>query len=209
MGGAPSPIHALGQRMIDPTRRQLDVLRAVVLKVQADGYPPSVRELMAELGIKSTNGIIDHLSSLTRKGCLVRSTAHSRAMLVTDHGYRVVGVTPRAMRAKTVTLPIVTRFCPIGPVFSSAETSVRVGEGHAHGATFAYRLTTARLAHRGIYAGDLLLMRPGTPDKAGGVVVVFGCQGEDVTDAAIEQVGARAIVAVATGLYREFAEARS
>jgi repressor LexA len=51
-----------------PTDRQLEV-HAVMFRFQTDyGLPPTVRELADLLGIASTNGVIDHLVALEKRG---------------------------------------------------------------------------------------------------------------------------------------------
>lgn len=57
------------------TARQREVLRLIVRHFEDHGAPPSYRELMAALGIRSPNGLWGHISLLTRRGLL---TGHSR-----------------------------------------------------------------------------------------------------------------------------------
>jgi len=44
------------------------------------GYPPTLREIGAKMGIRSTNGVNDHLRALERKGYLKREDMKSRAL---------------------------------------------------------------------------------------------------------------------------------
>jgi repressor LexA len=44
------------------------------------GYPPTLREIGAQMGIRSTNGVNDHLRALERKGYLTREDMKSRAL---------------------------------------------------------------------------------------------------------------------------------
>jgi repressor LexA len=44
------------------------------------GYPPTLREIGARMGIRSTNGVNDHLRALERKGYLTREDMKSRAL---------------------------------------------------------------------------------------------------------------------------------
>lgn len=62
------------------TARQRDVLRAIVRHFEDHGAPPSYRELMAALDIRSPNGLSGHINLLTRRGLLA---GHSRG-----HGNR-------------------------------------------------------------------------------------------------------------------------
>jgi repressor LexA len=44
------------------------------------GYPPTLREIGVQMGIRSTNGVNDHLRALERKGYLTREDMKSRAL---------------------------------------------------------------------------------------------------------------------------------
>lgn len=73
------------------TERQREVLDFIQAKIQRDGYPPTIREIGDQLGIRSTNGVNDHLKALAKKGYLQRTEAKSRACVPTtepdqDHG---------------------------------------------------------------------------------------------------------------------------
>lgn len=59
-------------RSLMPTRRQLEVLQFIEDFIFDNGYPPTIREIGARFGIKSTNGTIVHLDALTRKGYIRR-----------------------------------------------------------------------------------------------------------------------------------------
>ncbi len=59
----------------------LDFINQCILDA---GYPPSLREIGAFMGIKSTNGVNDHLTALERKGYLRRDSMKSRALQPTD-----------------------------------------------------------------------------------------------------------------------------
>lgn len=60
----------------------LDFIRSSI----ADrGYPPTLREIGAKMGIRSTNGVNDHLRALERKGYLTREDMKSRALRPTAH----------------------------------------------------------------------------------------------------------------------------
>jgi SOS-response transcriptional repressor LexA len=66
------------------TQRQQSILDFVVAFLRERGYPPTLREIGANLGIKSTNGVSDHLRALERKGYIVRSSMLSRGIRPVD-----------------------------------------------------------------------------------------------------------------------------
>lgn len=64
------------------TDRQLDVVQAIRRLTALHGYPPTLRELGADLGIASTNGVNDHLKALENKGAIRREPLKSRSIVV-------------------------------------------------------------------------------------------------------------------------------
>src|SRR5437773_2505857 len=62
------------------TQRQQMVLDFIRESIADRGYPPTLREIGARMGIRSTNGVNDHLRALERKGYLKREDMKSRAL---------------------------------------------------------------------------------------------------------------------------------
>src|SRR5215468_6067683 len=66
--------------MVGLTQRQQMVLDFIRESIATRGYPPTLREIGAKMGIRSTNGVNDHLRALERKGYLTREDMKSRAL---------------------------------------------------------------------------------------------------------------------------------
>ncbi|MDP3276585.1 MAG: transcriptional repressor LexA [Deltaproteobacteria bacterium] len=66
------------------TARQQSILDFIKASIRERGYPPSLREIGMHMGIKSTNGVNDHLTALERKGYLRRDSMKSRALQPTE-----------------------------------------------------------------------------------------------------------------------------
>ncbi len=62
------------------TQRQKMVLEFIQTTIDTDGYPPTLREIGNFMGIRSTNGVNDHLRALERKGYLTRKDMKSRTL---------------------------------------------------------------------------------------------------------------------------------
>ena len=62
------------------TQRQQMVLDYIRQSISDRGYPPTLREIGSRMGIRSTNGVNDHLRALERKGYLTREDMKSRAL---------------------------------------------------------------------------------------------------------------------------------
>jgi repressor LexA len=62
------------------TSRQERILHFVEAFRSEHGYPPSIREIGEYFGIRSTNGVSDHLRALERKGFLQRTEHQPRSL---------------------------------------------------------------------------------------------------------------------------------
>src|SRR5207237_9641155 len=68
------------------TERQEKILSFIKKSIIDQGYPPTIREIGEHFGIRSTNGVNDHLKALERKGYLERGELKSRALRVIEAG---------------------------------------------------------------------------------------------------------------------------
>ena len=48
------------------------MLEFIGQSIESRGYPPTLREIGEHMGIRSTNGVNDHLKALEKKGYLER-----------------------------------------------------------------------------------------------------------------------------------------
>src|SRR6476646_6447283 len=62
------------------------VLKYIESSIAQRGYPPTLREIGNFMGIRSTNGVNDHLRALERKGYLLREDMKSRDIRPTRNG---------------------------------------------------------------------------------------------------------------------------
>src|SRR4030081_1395262 len=95
------------------TQRQQMVLDFTRQSIQDRGYPPTLREIGARMGIRSTNGVNDHLRALERKGYLTREDMKSRALRPTSLATQVLGsngvLTEPAANDDFVQIPVLGR----------------------------------------------------------------------------------------------------
>lgn len=62
------------------TKRQAGVFVYIFDYIQENHYPPTVREIADAFGIKSTNGVVEHLKALANKGFIEKDGFKSRAI---------------------------------------------------------------------------------------------------------------------------------
>ena len=90
------------------TEKQQSVYNFIV-KQMASGFPPTVREICNNTGIKSTSTVHGILTLLEEEGYIVRDAKYSRAIKL-DTGYDssmvpLVGVSSRPIMLSKVDLP--------------------------------------------------------------------------------------------------------
>lgn len=64
----------------DLTDRQSEILAFIKDFALEHGYPPTIPEIQKEFGIKSPNGVNNHIKALTRKGFIRRESSRARAL---------------------------------------------------------------------------------------------------------------------------------
>lgn len=70
------------------TTAQLNMLGAIQRLTSKCGYPPTVRELAREVGVRSTNAVSQLLSRLEAKGYIKRRLLLARGITVVGGGER-------------------------------------------------------------------------------------------------------------------------
>ena len=69
---------------LDINSKQKLILNVIKNQIETKGYPPSVREMCVEVGIKSSSTVHSHLVKLENKGYIKRDSTKPRAIEVLD-----------------------------------------------------------------------------------------------------------------------------
>ena len=187
------------------TQRQRDILEFISSSIDQRGYPPTLREIGEHFGIRSTNGVSDHLKALEKKGFLAREDLKSRAM-------RPMGAGSGPSRAGSVTdlrdirdirdardargmatamaprlgdelceIPVLGRVAAGQPLLAveNVEDTVVVDRFFIGSSreVFALRVVGQSMIEDGILDGDYVFVRK-TPSAARGEIVVAMIEGE-------------------------------
>jgi repressor LexA len=166
-----------------PSPRQLEILRTIERHLRDEGYPPTVREIGEAVGLRSTNGVAEHLRALIRKGYLSKQDMKSRALVPTPKCYAAVGSmrSPREAMRGIVEVPLLGRVAAGVPILAeeNVEDVVRLDSYFLGGGrkVFALKVAGDSMIGDGILDGDTLFVRQ--QDTANrGDVVVFLIEGE-------------------------------
>src|SRR5262245_35760581 len=114
------------------TDRQKEVLEFIQESISGRGYPPTLREIGERMGIRSTNGVNDHLKALEKKGYLAREDLKSRALrpLKIPAGTSVGGRSPAVVHVTddVVEVPVIGRVAAGAPLLAveNVEDTVKI-----------------------------------------------------------------------------------
>jgi repressor LexA len=188
------------------TERQQQILDFITGSINERGFPPTLREIGEHFGIKSTNGVNDHLKALEKKGHLRREDLKSRAMrpVALDNVVSLAerrhfsGTSPggRAAEGSNITaLPpsaglgdeelveinIIGRVAAGQPILAveNVEDTVRIDRVlvGGHRDVFGLRIVGESMIEDGILDGDYVFVKK-TPTARPGDIVVAMIEGE-------------------------------
>ena len=163
------------------THRQQMVLDSIRQSIHDRGYPPTLREIGARMGIRSTNGVNDHLRALERKGYLTREDMKSRALRPTSLasdllGDGAEGAEP-ANDVDLVEVPVLGRVAAGLPLFAEEHIidTVRIDRTLVRGGreVFGLKVHGDSMIDAGIVSGDYIFVKKQLTANRGDIVVAL------------------------------------
>src|SRR5689334_9387801 len=154
------------------TDRQKAVLDFISKSIEKRGYPPTLREIGEHMGIRSTNGVNDHLKALERKGYLVREELKSRAL-------RPVDFREGRDASDDIEVTILGRVAAGAPILAEENVVDRVVvDRYFLGAVkgkdvFGLVVHGESMIDDGIFDGDYIFVRKQSSAEPGEIVVVI------------------------------------
>ena len=167
------------------TEREQKILDYMKNEIRTKGYPPTVREICASLGIKSTSTVHKDIESLVRQGYLKKDPSKPRALMVVDpsdktghmqpgHGYRYDFSGGGSSVSDVVEVPIVGRVAAGTPILAEEnieDTFPVPARFAAGGVNYMLKVRGESMIEAGIMDGDLILVQK-TADAQNGEIVV-------------------------------------
>lgn len=157
------------------TTREQAILDCIKNKIREDGFPPTVREICNEVGLRSTSTVHGYLARLEELGVIKRDPSSSRAIEVTeDMSWR---------KKKIVPTPIVGSVRAGEPVLADEriETVLPLpAELIGNQVSFILTVRGDSMINAGIHEGDLLIVAQQNTAINGDIVVAL-VDGEDAT----------------------------
>ena len=151
------------------TSRQREIYDFLKEKIIKRGYGPTVREIGAQFGIRSPNGVMCHLKALEKKGLISRDPHMSRAIQLAE------GATSRT------SLPLAGRIAAGSPLLAEEQrelvdfSSLFDSDDH-----FCLTVTGESMIEAQIAEGDFVVVRRQSTARDGDIVVAL-VDGEEAT----------------------------
>jgi len=144
---------------------QKKILDFIRREIEEKGYPPSVREICAAVGLKSTSTVHAHLNTLEKKGLIRRDSTKPRALEVLDNSV-----------ARGRTVPLVGRVTAGLPILATQniEDYLTLPQHMlGHDDLFCLRVQGESMIEIGILDGDIIVVRQQNNAENGEVVVAM------------------------------------
>ena len=139
------------------TKRQEQTLDFIRRSIQERGYPPTLREIGEHMGIKSTNGVNDHLRALERKGYLRREDMKSRALKLVEDAVA------QPDEDDLIEIQVLGRVAAGAPLLADENVidTVRIDKMMVRGGrdVFGLRVSGDSMIDAGIFSGDYIFVK--------------------------------------------------
>jgi repressor LexA len=144
------------------THRQQAILEFIYEHTRENGYPPTIRGIADHFGIKSPNGVADHLKALVKKGEIRISPNKARAIEV--------------VRKPQDGIPLIGRIAAGAPILAAENIEDHITIERIFpmdGKCFALRVKGDSMIEDGIHDGDIVVVRPQRTADNGDIVVAL------------------------------------
>lgn len=144
---------------------QNKILSFIRSEIEEKGYPPSVREICAAVGLKSTSTVHAHLNNLEKKGLIRRDATKPRALEILDDSV------PRGR-----SVPLVGRVTAGAPILAieNIEDYLTLPQGMlGRDEVFCLRVSGESMIDAGILDGDIIVVRLQSEAENGEIVVAM------------------------------------
>jgi repressor LexA len=165
------------------SERQREIYDFIVAYARKHGYPPTVREIGAEVGLASPSTVHVHLAKLEQAGYVRRDPTKPRALeLVGEERSRREG-------GEVHVLPLVGEIAAGGPLLAeqNVEDYLGVPEPLSQGDDeFLLRVKGESMIEAGILPGDYVVVRRQSSAENGDVVVALVGDGANADEATVK-----------------------
>lgn len=154
------------------TRKQQEIYDFILSFTNEHGYPPSVREIGAAVGLKSPSTVHFHMKGLEEAGVIVKAEGKTRAISLPG-----VSLGPVAEEADPLAnrVPVVGNVAAGSPILAQEciEDYLTFDTQGLSGEHFALRVRGESMLNAGILPGDLVVVHRQSEARNGEIVVAL------------------------------------
>ncbi|QZY56939.1 transcriptional repressor LexA [Crassaminicella profunda] len=152
------------------SKQQEKILNYIKNEVETKGYPPSVREICAAVGLKSTSTVHGHLAKLEKNGYIRRDPTKPRAIEILETDANTIP------KKEVVQVPIVGKVTAGQPILAveNIEDTFPVPQDFMdNDKHFMLTIKGTSMINAGILDGDYVLVKQQQIARNGDIVVAM------------------------------------
>ena len=157
-------------------KREAEIIKFIQHNLSNKGYPPSVREIGAAVGLKSSSSVHNYLHKLESKGLLRRDPAKPRAieLLFSQHAQNTLDEVPFLKDVSTIPiLGTVAAGAPLLAVENHDDVFSLPTDFTGEGEFFMLKVRGDSMIEAGILENDLVLVKRQASVNNGEIVVAL------------------------------------
>ena len=148
--------------------KQSDILNFIKKQVREKGYPPTVREICAGVGLSSTSTVHGHLERMEKKGIIKRDKTKTRAIEIVEDSFN---------RKELINIPLIGTVTAGVPIlaFENIEDTFSIPSGYVKSTKelFMLRIKGESMIEAGILNGDLAIIERNNTAENGEIVIAL------------------------------------
>ena len=158
--------------MANLTRKQQQIYDYILAFTNEHGYPPSVREIAAAVGLKSPSTVHFHMKGLEEAGMIVKAEGKTRAISLP---HAAIGPVAEEEDPHLNQVPIVGNVAAGSPILAQecVEDYLTFDTQGLSGEHFALKVRGESMLNAGILPGDLVVVHRQQEARNGEIVVAL------------------------------------
>ena len=160
---------------MDLTERQEQILQYIIKEVRSKGYPPTVREIGKEVGLRSSSTVYGYLKTLEEKGYIKRDPTKPRAIEIISKKYKLSNPLEEEDK-RIVKVPIIGDVAAGIPIFAAENQEDFMPLPYdfvQNDMSFILRVRGESMIQAGICDGDFIIVRQQNTAQNGEIIVAL------------------------------------
>lgn len=150
------------------SNKQVEIYEFIKNQIKEKGYPPSVREIGAAVGLRSTSTVHGHLERLEKKGLIKRDATKPRTIEVIENS---------SNRKELINIPIIGTITAGSPILAVENIEdvfpLPVDYIKSNKELFILKVSGESMIEAGILDGDLSIIEKANSAENGDIVVAL------------------------------------